>query len=70
MLSQSFSQRSAQLGTTHDKTNQYVHACQLMQQWLQQADEQLQHIVRNDVSSAPLIRATIDQLQASTIFEV
>lgn len=65
MLSQSFNQRSTQLGTTHDKANQYGHACQMLQQWLQQADEQLQQLDHANVSEAPAIRQVIDQLQVA-----
>lgn len=37
----------------------------MLQQWLQQADEQLQQLDHANVSEAPAIRQVIDQLQVA-----
>jgi DNA repair exonuclease SbcCD ATPase subunit len=63
MLSQSYTQRANRLGMAHDKANQYWQACQLLDQWLQQADSQLEQIGL-DITNPQAIRNAIDQLQA------
>lgn len=64
MLSQTYAQRASRFGVAHDKANHYWQACQLLEQWLQQADGQLQQIGL-DVNNPQTIRVAIDQLQVS-----